>query len=162
MKVLSKKLKNEENDERSRRRMLGLIFHQLGPTTFWVLLSRPDRGHPTLHGWWPPVTLPAIYRGGGRPALGTMFTSAVTPHRYSPIRSLRGAASDGKPPASPLRHRLHCVDSHLHRTSLPARRWHQRTRRPPALRPSPPLLPLRPSMVCDPILHLSLFPSDSQ
>jgi hypothetical protein len=39
----------------------------------------------------------------------------------------------------------------LHRPSLPASRWHQRTRRPPLLRP------LLSPMVCDPILYLSLF-----
>ena len=37
--------------------LLGLISHQLGPTAFWALFSRPDRGRPTLHGWWAPVTL---------------------------------------------------------------------------------------------------------
>jgi hypothetical protein len=44
MKVLSMKLKNEENDERSRGIMLGFDLPPLGPMTFWALFSRPDRG----------------------------------------------------------------------------------------------------------------------
>jgi hypothetical protein len=37
--------------------MLGFDLPPLGPTAFWALFSRPDRGRPTLHGWWAPVTL---------------------------------------------------------------------------------------------------------
>jgi hypothetical protein len=138
--------------------MLSFDLPPLGLMVFWTLFSRSDRGCPTLHGWWARHT--ALYIEVG-PA-GSRYEVHPQPPLPTDIprsRSERGAASDGKPPPSPLRHRLHCVDSHLHRTSLPVRRWHQRTRRPPALRPSPPLLPLRPLMVCDPILHLSLFPS---
>jgi hypothetical protein len=82
MKVLSMKLKNEENDERSRGRMLGFDLPPLGPTAFWAWFLRPDRGRPTLHGWWAPITLRFIYTyiGGGRPALGTRFTLS----RHSP------------------------------------------------------------------------------
>jgi hypothetical protein len=110
MKVLSMKLKNEENDERSRGRMLGFDLPPLGPMTFWALFSRPDRGRPTLHGWCTPVTL-RYYRGGGRPALGTRFTlSRHSPPIFPDPDLRRGIASDGKPPLSPLRHRLHCVD----------------------------------------------------
>jgi hypothetical protein len=78
----------------------------------------------------------AINRGGGRPAWDTRLTSAVTPHRHpDPWRAQ---------PVTGSRHRLH-------RPSPPASRWHQRTRRPPLLRP------LLSPMVCDPILYLSLF-----
>jgi hypothetical protein len=60
-----------------------------------------------------PLSHYAINKGGGRQALDARFTWAITPHRYSPSRSERGAASDRKPPSSsssPLRH---------HFTSLP-------------------------------------------
>jgi hypothetical protein len=37
--------------------VLGFDLPPLGPTAFWALFSRLDRGRPTLHGWWAPVTL---------------------------------------------------------------------------------------------------------
>jgi hypothetical protein len=39
------------------RVLLGFDLPPLGQTAFWALFSRHDRGRPTLHGWWPPITL---------------------------------------------------------------------------------------------------------
>ena len=59
--------------------LVGLISHQLGPTVFWALFSHPDRGRPTLHGWWAPVA--QRYKGKvGAGARMTRFTAPpVTP-----------------------------------------------------------------------------------
>ena len=62
--------------------LLGLISHQLGPTAFWALFLRPDRGRPTLHGWWAPV--PQRYKGKvGAGARSTRLTAPpVTPPTF--------------------------------------------------------------------------------
>jgi hypothetical protein len=113
MKVLSMKLKNEENDERSRGRMLGFDLPPLGLTTFWALFSCPDRGRPTLHGWWTPSHC-AIYRGGGRLALGTRFILSRHSPPIFPDPDPRGAQ-----PVTGSRHRLHCTTTSLHRLLSP-------------------------------------------
>jgi hypothetical protein len=66
MKVLSMKLKNEENDERSRGRMLGFDLPPLGPMTFWALFSRPDRGAQPYMIGAPPSHYTIIEVGAGR------------------------------------------------------------------------------------------------
>jgi hypothetical protein len=45
---------------------VGLISPPMGPMTHLALDLRPDRGRPTLTGWWAPVILRDIKRGGGR------------------------------------------------------------------------------------------------
>ena len=83
------------------------------------MTSRPDRGYPTLHGWWPPVALCYKERWGPA-ALSTRFT--VSRHTHQQIQSdlVRGAASDGK-----LHCRLHrrlCTTAALLLTSTPSPR----------------------------------------
>lgn len=67
----------------------------------WALDQRPDRGRPAHYGWRAPVTLRYIKRWGPA-ALFTRFDRAVHPtETLTLVRSKRGAASDGKPPAAP-------------------------------------------------------------
>ena len=77
----------------------------------WALTSRPDRGRPTLHGWWAPITLHYIERWG-QAALFTRFTvsSHSRPTNITLIRSRGCTASDGN---------LHCLAAIglRHRTS---------------------------------------------
>ncbi|OQU84951.1 hypothetical protein SORBI_3004G147800 [Sorghum bicolor] len=50
----------------------------MGPKAFWALFSHPDRGRPTLHGWWAPVA--QRYKGRwGAGARGTRFTAQPFP-----------------------------------------------------------------------------------
>jgi hypothetical protein len=106
-----------------------------------------------------PTSHCAIYRGGGRPALGTRFTLSRHSPPIFPDPDLRGAQ-----PVTGSRHRLHCATTSLHRllsllrTSLPERRWRPRTRSCPALRRLRFLMVcnLSPLSLCDPE-HLLLL-----
>jgi len=50
-----------------------LISQPISPTAYWALVTRPDRGRPTLHGWWAPVALRYI-KWWGPAAHRTRFT----------------------------------------------------------------------------------------
>ena len=41
----------------NKTRSVRLISQPISPTAYWALVTRPDRGRPTLHGWWAPVVL---------------------------------------------------------------------------------------------------------
>jgi hypothetical protein len=106
---------------RSRGRMLDWSPHQWAQRPTGPLISRPDRGRPTLDGWWPPVTLRYIKEVG---ATGSRYEVRRQPHTPptfpSPI--YRERSSDGK-----LRRRRHfldhrCPSADLHFASLPSRR----------------------------------------
>jgi hypothetical protein len=85
----------------------------VGPTATGPLISRPDRGRPTLNGWWAPVTLRNIKEVG---AAGSGYEVRRQPHIPPPT------FPDGK-----LRRRRHCLDrrcpsADLHFASLPSRK----------------------------------------
>jgi hypothetical protein len=132
------KLKNEENDERSRGRMLDFDLPPLGPTAFWALFLASWSGAPNPI-WLVGPRHTALYievggrlrtRGSPQPPLPTDIPIPIWEGRSQWWET---ATVSTAPP-------LHRVD--LHRASLPNRRWHPRTR----LRL---LQPLRLLMVCD-------------
>ena len=57
-----------------------MISQPISPTAYWVLVTRPDRGRPTLHGWWTTVALRYI-KWWGPAAHSTRFTVS---HSASP------------------------------------------------------------------------------
>ena len=131
--------------------MLGLISHSIRPNGLWALFSRPDRGRPTLHGWWAPVA--QCYKGKvGAEARRRGSPCRQSSHRHpNPRPDLeKGRCQRQEAPPTPTtppqrtrrRQGRHCTNSSLHRTSLPARRWR------PSTKPRPELRPLRLSMVC--------------
>ena len=84
-----------------------MIFQPISPTAYWALVTRPDRGRPTLHGWWAPVALRYIKRWGPA-ARGTRFTVSRKPHRQTLDRSKRAHSQRREAPltspSSLLRH----------------------------------------------------------
>jgi hypothetical protein len=60
---------------------VGSDLPPLGPTAFWALFSRPDRGRPTRYGWWAPVAQ-RYKRKVGAGARSTRFTAQPVPHRH--------------------------------------------------------------------------------
>ena len=114
-----KKVLSLSNKMRLRGRLLVLISFNPAQRSSWALTSCPDRGRPTLHGWWPPVALRYIERW--RPtALSTRFTVSRHTHQQTQSDLVRGAASDGK-----LHCRLHrrlCTTTALRLTSTPSPR----------------------------------------
>ena len=100
-----------------------MISQPISPTAYWALVSRPDRGRPTLHGWWAPVALRYI-KWWGAAAHSTRFTVSQSAPPTNPKSDLE----EGAQPATGSRHRhhrrLHCTAtaSLLLRPSLPVRR----------------------------------------
>jgi hypothetical protein len=73
---------------RSRGRLLVLISSSSAQQPSWALNSCPDRGHPTLHGWWAPIALRYI-NTWGLAARSTRFTRSHCFHRQTLTRSER-------------------------------------------------------------------------
>jgi hypothetical protein len=99
-------------------------LHTNRPNGLWALFSRPDRGRPTLHGWWPPVA--QRYKGKvGAGARCMRFTAQPVSHQHflTLTRSREGRCqrreappTPATPPRPPLRRRgPHCTDILLHR-----------------------------------------------
>ena len=78
-----------------------MISQPISPTTYWALVMRPDRGRPTLHGWWAPVALRYI-KWWGRRLMVRGSPPSYRPHRTNPNPITRGAQ-----PATGSRYRLH-------------------------------------------------------
>jgi hypothetical protein len=111
-----------------------LISSPTGPTTYWALIPRPDRGRPTLHGWWAPVALRYIKGVGANGSryevhrshcshLQTLFRSeSVRSQRREAPPVFIAATATALYRRTPLRHllfpnrRCPCADPH-HRTS---------------------------------------------
>ena len=74
-----------------------MISQPISPTAYWALVTRPDRGRPTLHGWWAPVALRYIKRWGPA-ARGTRFTVSRKPHRQTLDRSKRARSQRWEAP----------------------------------------------------------------
>jgi len=97
-----------------------LISQPISPTAYWALVTRPDRGRPTLHGWWAPVALRYIKRWGAA-AQRTRFAVSRKPHRQTLNRSREGAQPATGSSTDPRRRhcyaRPHCID--VRATSTP-------------------------------------------
>ena len=74
-----------------------MISQPISPTAYWTLITRPDRGRPTLHGWWAPVALRYI-KLWGPAAQGTRFTVSRKPHRQTLDRSKRARSQRREAP----------------------------------------------------------------
>ena len=64
---------------------------------YWALVTRPDRGRPTLHGWWAPVALRYIKRWGPA-AQSTRFAVSRKSHRQTLDRSKRARSQRREAP----------------------------------------------------------------
>ena len=74
-----------------------MISQPISPTAYWALVTRPDRGRPTLHGWWAPVALRYI-KWWGPAARGTRFTVSRKPHLQTLDRSERARSQRWEAP----------------------------------------------------------------
>ena len=83
-------------------RTVGMISQPISPTAYWALVTRPDRGRPTLHGWWTPVALRYI-KWWGTAAHSTRFTVSHSAPPTNPKPDLE----EGAQPATGSRHRHH-------------------------------------------------------
>jgi hypothetical protein len=143
------KLKLKVCDE-IKGRMNDLISGPNGP--LGPLVSRPDRGRPTLYGWWAPVTLRYIKEVGATGSRHEVRRQPQPPPpTYIPSPIYRERRSDGK-----LRRRRHSLDrrcqcADLHFASLP-------TRRSPTWQ-AVPAAPLPETVHLSPLLSLSFHAS---
>ena len=104
-----------------------MISQPISPTAYWALVTRPDRGRSTLHGWSAPVALRYI-KWWGPTARGTRFIVSQSAPPTNPKSDLK----EGAQPATGRRHRHHrrphCTPPRrrtsptLLRPSLPVRR----------------------------------------
>ena len=76
-----------------------MISQLISPTAYWDLVTRPDRGLPTLHGWWAPVTLRYI-KWWGLTAHCTRFTVSQSTPPINPKSDLVRARSQRREDAT--------------------------------------------------------------
>jgi hypothetical protein len=148
------KLKNEENDERSRGRMLGFWSPTIRPNDLLGLVLALWSGAPNPT-WLVGPRHTALYIEVGTGRLRTRGSPQPPPPPTFPIPIWEGRSQWREFATVSTAPPLHRIDLSLHRASLPDRRWRLGTR-------LQMLQPLRPLMVCD-ATPLQPFPlSDSR
>ena len=90
-----------------------MISQPISQTTYWALVTCPDRGRPTLHGWWAPVALRYI-KWWGLAAHSTRFTVSHSAPPTNPKSDLE----EGAQPAAGSCHR-HIRRPHCTATASP-------------------------------------------
>jgi hypothetical protein len=97
-----------------------LISSPSGPTACWTLITRPDRGRPTLYDWWAPIALRYIKRREASGSVHEVHQSLfLPPTNPTPDLIVRGRSQrweapldSAATPSPPLHHHgLHCVTS---------------------------------------------------
>ena len=130
-----------------------MIFQPISPTAYWALVTRPDRGRPTLHGWWAPVALRYKERWGPA-ALSTRFNVSRHIHRQNLTQSSEGRSQRREALLPGCRRRW--------TTSLLHRHW-SATSSPPSLPtrwmvpapPNPPMVGIYASLfLLDLVVHV--------
>ena len=76
-----------------------MISQPISPTAYWALVTRPDRGRPTLHGWWALVALRYI-KWWGPAARGTRFTVSQSASPTNPKSDLARVRSQRREDAT--------------------------------------------------------------
>ena len=76
-----------------------MISQPISSTAYWALVTRPDRGRPTLHGWWAPIALRYI-KWWGPAAQRTRFTVSQSAPPTNPKSDLARVRSQRRKDAT--------------------------------------------------------------
>jgi len=104
-----------------------MISQPISPTAYWALVTRPDRGRPTLHGWWALVALRYI-KWWGLAVHSTRFAVSHSAPPINPKSDLNRVRSQRREAATVIIVGLTASPLHrqtsptLPRPSLPVRR----------------------------------------